>query len=643
MTTEPRARARRAPVSWPAAVLLGLVAGLLAAAAVELLPGLELASLDARFRLRGPRKVDDSVVMVLVDDKGLESIGRWSDYARILDALDRLGARLVVSDIVFRHAGEDADSLIAANRRIRVVHPVAVGLLPPGDWPADGAVAADGTPLLPSLRARAYPQDMPPGSLLAIDEVLAPHEALLEAAAGVGHIGAPMDEDGVLRRIPLAAWLDGKVFPSTALEAARLVLGAAPEQVRVVDGRIEIARPTGEDVHIPCDARGRVLVDHLGSWADPPLPFIAAEQLLEPGADLREAVAGKVCYLGVAGTGNTDLANTPFDSQAKSPCLLVLATLLDQILAGRHLACGPAWLAWALSVLLGLAVAWQSRAQSLLAIACAGIAGLLAVAGGSLVAMLALDSVLPTAAPLLAVLIGCAGAVGMRLVIAERARRRVISTFGRYLSQAVLDKVLDEGQEIASRGERKELTILFSDIVRFSDFCNQVEPERVHALLNEYLEEMVGCVFGREGTVDKFIGDGLLAFFGDPLPQSDHARRAVRSALDMLEKVEQLNARWHAQGQHTIQIRIGINTGPVIVGNVGAQRRLEYTVLGDQVNRAQRLEAAARPGCVLISETTFRQVEADFPEARSVGEVAGKREERYPAWELAGPEADPGC
>jgi adenylate cyclase len=225
--------------------------------------------------------------------------------------------------------------------------------------------------------------------------------------------------------------------------------------------------------------------------------------------------------------------------------------------------------------------------------------------------------------------------VALRLAAAEQARRRVVAAFGRYLSPAVLDKVLAQGR--LPTAERKTLSVLFSDIVAFSSYCDQVEPEQVHALLNEYLEEMVASVFAHEGTVDKFIGDGLLAFFGDPLEQPDHAQRAVKAGLDMLTRLQLLNERWRKQGRHTIQIRIGINTGPAVVGNVGATRRMEYTVLGDAVNRAQRLEAAARPGCLLIGEQTFELVSRVFPNATPVGEVPGKRSERFRAWELSGP------
>jgi adenylate cyclase len=223
----------------------------------------------------------------------------------------------------------------------------------------------------------------------------------------------------------------------------------------------------------------------------------------------------------------------------------------------------------------------------------------------------------------------------LQLAVAERSRRRLVATFGRYLSPAVLRKVLERG--IEPRAERKTVTILFSDIASFSSFCDRVEPEQVHQLLTEYLEEMVACVFAEEGTVDKFIGDGVLAFFGDPLEQPDHAKRAVRAGLNMLKRVESLNDRWKSQDRSPIAIRIGINTGPAVVGNVGAVQRVEYTVLGDTVNRAQRLEAASRTGCLLMGKQTWEQVDQAFPEARAVGQVAGKRAERYAAWELAGP------
>ncbi|HOX45418.1 MAG TPA: adenylate/guanylate cyclase domain-containing protein [Myxococcota bacterium] len=631
----------------PVSLALGLGAGLLAALLSLLAPSLELATLDARFHLRGPRPASGQVALVLLDDTSLATVSTWGAHARLLWTLRALGVELVVSDVLFRHAGQDAAALVDAQRALPVVHPLGVDFFPPGDWPLQGAIDEQDAPLPPALLARFDPVVLPRGEALAVDRALAPYPPLAAAAAGLGHIGARLDPDGVLRRLPLVADLDGRVLPCTPLAALRLRLGAGGA-LAWTGHEVVVPLPDGRgELRVPTDPRGQALIDFLGPFDGQPLPIVRAERVLgvsqepELGAELQRQLAGRVVYLGMAGSGSTDLSPTPFDVSPPAPRVLALASLLDQLLAGRSLREAPAWLGWLLALGSGLGLAWLARGRRAWPLhACA--AG--ALAAWALAAQGAFawgGWVLPVAAPGLAVVLAWVGGLGARLWRAERARRQVVQTFGRYLSQAVLDKVLAQPDSLGAHAERKVVSVLFSDIVRFSDTCERLEPEQVHDLLGEYLERMVACVFAEEGTVDKFIGDGLLAFFGDPVPQADHAARAVRVARAMLIAVEELNRAWSARGRPTLQIRIGVNTGPVVVGNVGAPRRMEYTVLGHEVNRAQRLEAAARPGTLLMGQATQQAVAAEFPEARPVGEVHGKREERIPAWELAGPGAAP--
>jgi adenylate cyclase len=167
-------------------------------------------------------------------------------------------------------------------------------------------------------------------------------------------------------------------------------------------------------------------------------------------------------------------------------------------------------------------------------------------------------------------------------------------------------------QLIASAGERKELTIMFSDLSGFTRMSSRLSPDHIKALLNEYFEAMVEIAFHYEGTVDKFMGDGLMIFFGDPEPQPDHAVRCVRMAIDMQKRIRELDLKWQQSGQPPIQARIGINTGVVVVGNMGSERRLSYTVLGSDVNLAQRFEANAPVGGILISKRTNQLLGGEF-------------------------------
>jgi len=192
----------------------------------------------------------------------------------------------------------------------------------------------------------------------------------------------------------------------------------------------------------------------------------------------------------------------------------------------------------------------------------------------------------------------------------------------RYLNPQVVDMIMKGGELSKMMNSRKLLTLFVSDINNFSGISERTEPEDVVALLNNYFSSMSDIVFKYGGTLDKFLGDGLLVFFGDPMPYEDHAQRAINMALEMKEKVEELRKDWKAAG-HDLDITVGINTGFATVGNMGSEKRLEYTVIGNQVNLAFRLCAEAKPGQIVISQRTYSLVEKDFA-IEKIGDVTVK-------------------
>ena len=177
----------------------------------------------------------------------------------------------------------------------------------------------------------------------------------------------------------------------------------------------------------------------------------------------------------------------------------------------------------------------------------------------------------------------------------------------RYLSPQITDRILSKGEGFTEISHRKFMTILFSDIRGFSNLTDALEPEVITALLNHYLSEMTELIHKHEGTLNKIIGDGIMVFFGDPVPIVDHAQRAVLLAIDMQKKIGQLRDEWLSYG-HELNIGIGINTGYMTVGNIGSEFHKDYTVIGNQVNIAARLESMAKPGEILISQRTYSKV-----------------------------------
>ncbi len=192
----------------------------------------------------------------------------------------------------------------------------------------------------------------------------------------------------------------------------------------------------------------------------------------------------------------------------------------------------------------------------------------------------------------------------------------------RYLSPKLADKILSSGDTIGAGPQRKMMTVLFSDIRGFSTLTDSLEPEELFHLLNNYLSEMTKLIYQYEGTLNKIIGDGMLIFFGDPIPMEDHAQRAVLMAIEMQKKVIDLKKEWLHYG-YELGMGIGINTGYMTVGNIGSDMHMDYTVIGNQVNVAARLESLAKSGQILVSQRTYSRI-SNLVEVKKVGDIMVK-------------------
>jgi adenylate cyclase len=231
----------------------------------------------------------------------------------------------------------------------------------------------------------------------------------------------------------------------------------------------------------------------------------------------------------------------------------------------------------------------------------------------SAIAFLSFNLILEVLRPVVQIATSTFAVVAYHYVIAQQEKQSLQRSFEAYFPPTVVKRIMANPELITQRGQKKELTILFSDIKSFTTYSSTMTPDEIQKALNEYFEAMVEIVFKFEGTVDKFIGDGLMVFFGDPEDQPDHAIRCVRAAIEMQRKTRALRAQWEHEGRFPLQIRIGINSGPVVVGNMGSARRLSYTVLGSDVNLAQRLESNAPVGGILISQRTYELINGVIP------------------------------
>lgn len=595
-----------------------LMVGALALVVPGVLRIAELRSLDARFRLRhallGRQPVDPSVVHVDVDDESLRGLpagmGRTDLVANLLGVLRECGVSAIALDMVFVD-GETAPGEDGLSRAVRSAHSVycPVVLRPA----ARGAGAG-----------RGDEATVPPQALWGLEGGAAglrmrsatagfsSAERVVAAARGAGHINAFPDADGVYRRIPLFLRAGDGWVPSLGLRTAAGHLGVEGHGVEAGPGRRVVLRgasyPDGrrKDIVIPVDRSGGLLLDLPGPWADS-FPHYPAARLVEAAADpglleqLRDEMDGDVVVLSDVSSSGKDYGPTALEEY--SPLSGLHAAAINSILRGQFLRQPGAWasvLVMALAAALLALLGRRFRGAPFLLLAAAGLAALLAAAAAL---FLFAGVVIEMVAPALALVLAAAAVSFSTLLDQEREKAAFRARIEHYFSPPLLKKILEK-PVLLEGCEKKVLTVLFSDISGFTSWSSTHSPEDIRAMLNEYFEAMAGIIFAREGTIDKYIGDGMLAFFGDPVDQRDHAERAVRAAMDMQRAVEGLRARWSAGGGMPIRIRVGINTGEVVAGNMGSARRLDYTVIGSNVNLASRLESNARPGQILVSRAT---------------------------------------
>lgn len=606
---------------------------------------LELQTLDWRFLRRGPRAADPSVVLIAIDEKSLvemSPVSAWpwprSVHAELIDFLKRTGAAVIVVDLLFaeRQTKEQDRALAVAVRRAGNVFLAAH--LPHEPLGRGGSAAQETVELTPdrltaseAMRHKTLPAPaVPPDWMLPPSRELfwtLPLPELVEAAGGVGMVDQPADPDAVYRRALLLRAVDsGRLYPHLALAAAARALGVGPEEIRVTERAVLLGRQRT----IPVPPSGGVLIDFVGPPPSAHRPSLfprysysevwrlarseRATKQERKGATGRretlvgrippEAFRGKVVLVGATAPGLLDTRPSPYSPVNTG--VETNANLVNAILQRRFFTEPGPWLAIALELgiglLAGLGLAVLPMRSGALFVLLFGSA----YTGLSLWLFSAQRVVLPIAGPLLA-LAGCyVGATAYRFQTEYRERRRLRAYLDLYVTPQVAERILNDPKTVLA-GRRVEVSVLFADIRGFTTMSEAMRPEEVVAMLNEYFEQLVPLVMAQEGTLMQYVGDEIMAVWGAPTNQPDHAARAVRTAVAMLEALGELHATWRKQNLPTFDIGIGIHSGPAVVANVGARKRPQYSIIGDTVNTASRLEGLNKElgTRVLISNATY--------------------------------------
>ena len=587
---------------------------------------LDEALYDRRLQLTMPQTLDERIVIIDIDERSLARVGQWPwSRARVAALVRELTERQQVAalalDAVFaepdrssglqnleRLAREDlqhdpafADWLARAAPQLdydgvlaRALQqgPVALGYYLSSDRDA----RRSGT--LPRPLAEV---DAPPPGMLHWDGYGSNIAPLTEAAPRAGFFNSVADPDGKVRAVPLVAAFEGRLYESLSLAALRLGLDNPPLRLERVAGQAAggLAAVTlgsgAQALRVPVDARGAALVPFRGPGGPGggSFRYISALDVLEgrlPAGELK----GRYTLLGFTAPGLMDLRATPVGEVY--PGVEVHANLLSGMLDGR-IAVRPDYAAgYEVALLLALGLVLILGLPLLPVAASLGLG--LALLGG----ILALDFSLylgaglamPLATALVLTLTALAVNMALGYFVESRAKRELAQQFATYVPPELVRQMLRNPERYGMQARAEELTVMFCDLRGFTSLSETMEPLALQALLNDVLSRLTHVIRAHQGTIDKYMGDCVMAFWGAPVAQPDHARLAVDAAVAMSAAMRQLNAERAARGEPALAVGIGLNTGVMSVGNMGSDLRRAYTVIGDAVNLAARLESLSR-------------------------------------------------
>ncbi len=615
----------------------------------------ELKTYDLRFLSRGYVPPSDAVVLALIDEKSLDTEGRWpwprSKIATLVDILSQDGAKVIAFDIGFLEPDENSQ-LEFIDQFDREVHALDIKNAKLASFISESKKNADNDLALANaikhssatvvlgyffhmneadldyrIEQREIAQqleriDNSKYPLIVYEdqrmkvvpfiEAYAPEsnlEIFTESAKSSGYFSVATDPDGVVRWMPLVIQCGEDIFPPLSVLSAWHYLDMPQLLVKVAIYGVQGIQ-MGERF-IPTDEHGQLLINYLG----PPknFPHLSISDILS-GKLEQGTFKNKIVLVGATAMGTHDLRSTPFNPL--HPGVEIHANVIDNILTQKYIT-KPKWSRiydlFAIIVLGALTALALPRLTALKGFTFASGLFILHIL---IARWLFVNSRvwLNIVYPLLVLVITYTVLTVYYYVTEERERKKIKGAFRHYVAPIVIDEMIKEPGRLKLGGEEKVLTVLFSDVEGFTGYSERYAPHEMIGILSEYFEKMTEQVFAHQGTLKEYVGDELMAIFGAPLEQVDHAHRACTAALAMRERLQALRLDWSQIGRPQLRARTGINSGPMLVGNIGSRYRFAYGALGDQVNLGSRLEGLNKTyGTeILIGENTADLVEGSF-------------------------------
>lgn len=645
---------------------------------IPLIQGLELKTLETRFQLRGPLAPSKAIVIVAIDDYSIEQLGRWpwprSYHAEAVKALFEDGARVIGFDLILSEPDDSFERVKLRELRQyfqslsistqtkegqdfgRQLHEVVeacnndqqfaeamgkskkVGLglyfhLPDKDKPKSPSESREEEVLGPPTSDDFLPSEIKRTSLKTISPSINQKKFLPPVAEGIslplsefyqkarciGHINSCPDMDGSLRWETMIIEFCGQYYPVIGLQLLKEYCGLSHDQIKVIDGEAILFGKT----KIPLDEKGRLLINYYGP--DCTFPYYSLADVVQgllPAGTFKD----KIVLIGGAGTGLGDVWPSPFSELL--PGVEKHATVISNILQkdflkrNDRLALLDLLFILAIGLILGLLLPKLSPIQgtlfALLTLAVVSLANYALFSFWGLWIQLVY--------PLLSVFLVSMSIITFHFFTEEKEKRQIKGAFKHYLNPVLVEEVARNPEKLALGGEKRELTVMFSDIRNFTKISESLSPEQLVNVINTYLSTMTRIILEQNGLVDKFIGDAIMAVFGAPLPFPEHPAAACITALRMIEELQRVKPLWRERGFPDFSIGLGINTGPMVIGNLGSEERFDYTVLGDSVNLASRLEGLNKlyGTQIIISEFTASRLEGIRLRELDLVKVKGK-------------------
>lgn len=591
---------------------------------------------DARLKYTAPYTVDTNVVILDIDEKSLLELGQWpwerDTLAKIIDNLfEHYNINTVGFDIMFAEPDIDSSAAMFTS-------------LAKGALKKNKAYQEQYQKILPSLeRDRIFGNSLKdrktvlgfafinesnstntilPESVLELPPELKDKLGLIEQksftaniptlqnnAFSGGFIDNPSiayDSDGVFRRVPLLQMFNGKIYESLAFSLFRSAIGSPPLEIQVEasDGEeVFVDWIKVGDYQIPVDQETNIMVPYRGYWQS--FPYISAVDVLNKSAKLND-LKDAIVLIGTSAAGLKDLRTTPLETGY--PGVEVHANIISGIIENR-IKEQPSYtyaLEFLLLLSLGIMLTIIFPRFSPLQTTLLAISTLVLLIGGNLYAWQYLNLILPLTNSLLLVIVLFGLHMSYGFFVESHNKRQITRLFGQYVPPELVDEISEHPEALSVDGETREMSVLFSDVRNFTTISESLEPKELTRFINGFLTPMTKIIHQNRGTIDKYMGDAIMSFWGAPLADENHAANTLKAGMQMIEEMKNLSSEFKEKGWPEIKIGVGINSGPMNVGNMGSEFRMAYTVLGDTVNLGSRLEGLTKNYGVdiIVSEYT---------------------------------------